>query len=719
VRLFLPLGLVLPLLAGCSLSPTAPLSSAPPTPEAGVAITGVVHGGQAAIVGQHIYLFAANTTGSGGNGIAASTSNASISLLNGTSVAANNGVQNVGWGEDASNNYYVITDANGNFALTGDYTCTTGQQVYVYGVGGNTGSGANSAAGLLAVLGACPGSTFSSGLFVNMNEVSTIAAAYAMAGWATDATHVSTDSGVSPYSSPEGLVIAATAAAGMANAFANAASLETLNTGVALATTTSGGTVPQTTINTLANILAACVNTSGPGSSGCNTLLTNATSNGVPVGTSGTGIEATDTATAALYIAQNPGANVTALYGLSTPSPPFGTALTAQPNDFTIGINYTGGGLNTPYGIAIDASGNAWVTSYHAGLTEFSSTGSVLLALGSGTGGLDGPAGIAIASSYGGGGGIWVGNNVGNSVMEFNSSGTPVLYITGDGLNAPSGIALDGVGNVWIANYGNSSFTVLRPGGDLMYSSGSAYAGFSLDSPQGIAIDGYGSGDAWIANTGGSSQVSQFAAYMSPLYGGELTDEDSFGEPLAGYGNNSLYPAAFDAPQGVAVDGAGNVWVASSGGASINEIVNNYTYNQPFDENRIGNYTGGGLNGPAYIAIDGAGNAWVSNHGGTSVSEFSGAGATLSPDFEYSSASVAISGSNGFTGGSINAPYGIAIDSSGNVWIANGGNSTITELIGAAAPVITPLGDGLYEFYITPTAGGPNYNGSSYLGMRP
>ena len=61
--------------AGCSFSPTAA-----PSPDAGLALQGVVHGGQQPINGAHVYMFAANTTGNAGPGIAASTSNASLSL---------------------------------------------------------------------------------------------------------------------------------------------------------------------------------------------------------------------------------------------------------------------------------------------------------------------------------------------------------------------------------------------------------------------------------------------------------------------------------------------------------------------------------------------------------------------------------------------------------------------------------------------------------------
>jgi hypothetical protein len=113
--------------------------------------------------------------------------------------------------------------------------------------------------------------------YIVVNEVSTVAAAYAMAGFATDATHVGSS----------GTALALT---GIANAFANAAILA----GVALAVTPAGEwTVPLTETNMLANILAACVNSNGAGST-CTTLFANAESAGL------TGTAPTDTATVAI-----------------------------------------------------------------------------------------------------------------------------------------------------------------------------------------------------------------------------------------------------------------------------------------------------------------------------------------------------------------------------------------------------------------------------------
>ena len=88
----------------------------------------------------------------------------------------------------------------------------------------------------------------------------------------------------------------------------------------------------------------------------------------------------TDTATAAINIAHNPTANIAALYALSTASPPFAPALTGAPNDFTIALNFTAGGISSPSAIAIDAAGDAWIANNGstASVTELSPLGNAL-----------------------------------------------------------------------------------------------------------------------------------------------------------------------------------------------------------------------------------------------------------------------------------------------------------------------------------------------------
>ncbi|MBB5062838.1 NHL repeat-containing protein [Granulicella mallensis] len=79
------------------------------------------------------------------------------------------------------------------------------------------------------------------------------------------------------------------------------------------------------------------------------------------------------------------------------------------------------------------------------------------------------------------------------------------------------------------------------------------------------------------------------------------------------------------------------------------------------------NYAGGGLNQPEAIAIDGAGNVWAANAGRGSVTEISSAGTFLS-------------GANGYTGGGLSSPEAIAIDGAGNAWVGNVSSNSVTKL---------------------------------------
>ena len=84
-----------------------------------------------------MYLYAVGTGGYGGKGIAATSSNASTSLLN-----SNVLTQVPAGGKDGSNNYYATTGSGGNFSISGDYTCPSAStQVYLFAKGGNSGAG--------------------------------------------------------------------------------------------------------------------------------------------------------------------------------------------------------------------------------------------------------------------------------------------------------------------------------------------------------------------------------------------------------------------------------------------------------------------------------------------------------------------------------------------------------------------------------------------------
>jgi hypothetical protein len=509
----------------------------------GLSFSGRAMDGQQPITGAHVYLFAAGTSGYG---------TASVPLLT-----------SVGTGYADSAGGYVLTASDGTFSIPGGYTCKSTDQLYVYLLGGNTGFGANSAIGEMAVVGGCPLTELAVPPFVWVNEVSTIAAAYAMAGFATDATHVSS-SGTVP------------ALIGVANAFANAANLVSPSTGTVLSVTPAGnGKVPQATLNTVANVLSACIRSPSSASQPCQTLFINE-QNG--------GSRPNDTATAAFRIAHSPSFGVGILYALQTTASPFAPALVTTPNDYTIGINITGGGINYPKSLAVDGSGDVWIASENSsGITELSASGAFLSGPSGYPAGLDGPFGVAIDLV----GSAWVTNyssvlGAQGDVVELSSSGSLMsgAGYTGGGLQGPLSIAIDGSGSAWMTDY-SPSITELSISGKPVSGTG-GYTGGGLRSQAAcIAIDA--SGSAWIANANGIGVVklSNFGAVESGANG------------FIGAGAGGL---------GIAIDGTGSAWVAE--GSSIAKFSNAGSL-----LSGTKGFVGGGVEDVYNLAIDGAGNA--------------------------------------------------------------------------------------------------------------
>jgi DNA-binding beta-propeller fold protein YncE len=578
------------LLTGCGtgVSGTADVAG---TPKA-VQVSGIVHGGQQPVTQSTIQLYTVGTSG---------LMSASSPLIAST----------------------VQTDSNGNFNITGAYSCTSATQVYIVATGGNAGSGSNSSITLAAALGPC--SSLNSGTYIVINEVTTIAAAYALAPFAADFAHVGATG-----SNPTGLV----------NAFANAALLANTSVGSAGgASIPLGVTVPLNEINTLADVVASCINTAGASSGPCLSLFT------------ATG--ATETFGAALGIARNPGASgVTALYSLSAPTAPFQPTLTGSsaPNDFTVAVTATGNGtLATPYGIAIDASGNAWVTNETgSAVSELSTSGNLLAS--PTAAGLTGAQGIAVDRS----GNVWVANTAGNSVIEFtltSGSVTATNSYTAGGIAAPSAIALDSGGKAFVANFNGNSVSGLSSSGVALGGSPFTGSSNSITVPSGIAVSP--AGNVYVTSGSGSIvDLSNAGVFVATLNDGTL-----------------------QGPVGVAVDTTGRVLATGfTTGASVGGALSQFTSSGAA---AAGSPITSGISSPAGVATDGT-SIWVANN--------TGSGALA--QFSYSSTSP-VSPISGF--GSLSSPVGVAVDSSGSVWTANSGSNTVSKFIGLAAPVATPL----------------------------
>ena len=290
----------LALLSGCTLTSTAvPDNSLNST----AGISGLVHGGQQPIYDATVTLWAAG---------------------------------NAGYGSAATALQTTSTDINGNFSFhTGSgatYSCpsvsspTESQYIYITSSGGQPTTGVtNSSAALMLALGNCS-TVLTANPSVIVNEVTTVASMFALQQFFKPSV-----SGLGSFGT------SSTNITGLANAFATVNNLITASSGTANQSSTATGTASGYTtnpvititpeymkINTMANVLAACVNTNGSGD--CTTLFSDVDSTA-----------ALDTLQAAYYLAINPTStvsatsNITAIYNTAVANSPFGTALSADP----------------------------------------------------------------------------------------------------------------------------------------------------------------------------------------------------------------------------------------------------------------------------------------------------------------------------------------------------------------------------------------------------
>jgi hypothetical protein len=401
---------------GCGAA-ISPAGSATPSPVSLDGMHGNVHGGQQPVVGAQIMVYAAGTSGY------ASTDQ---NLLTAS----------------------VMSDVNGNFNISTLYPCTAGQQLFIVALTGNPGNiGNNPNLSLMAALGDCEAVKATPN--IQVNEVTTVAAVTALSPFMSAYNAVGATSGNNP---------------GLVRAFTSAAKLANIATGTAPGPMlAAGATAPVREINSLANSVASCINSTG-GTAGdqspCGNLF-NDTKNS-------SGTAPTDVVGALLNLAQNPAVHAADIYAMTNGFAPFQPVLTQAPADWSMSINYTVGGFNVPSTATVDASGNVWIANHGttAGsgtVTELAQTGTPAAGSPYTGNGLNQPSAIAFDVS----GNAWVTNQTGNSVSVFTSTGgvfTGSPFTVG-GFSAPVGIAMDAANDVWITNSGNNSLTELYTSG--------------------------------------------------------------------------------------------------------------------------------------------------------------------------------------------------------------------------------------------------------------
>jgi len=245
---------------------------------------------------------------------------------------------------------------------------------------------------------------------------------------------------------------------------------------------------------------------------------------------------------------------------------------------------------------------------------------------------------------------------------------------------------VDTLGNVYVADYGNDQVRRITPTGVVTTVAGSRKAGdadgtgttASFHFPEGVALDS--AGNVYVADYG-NNQIRKItpAGVVTTLAGsGEQGDADGAGKA-----------ASFNAPESVTVDSAGNVYVADYGNNGIRKITQAGVVTTLAGLGAPGDTDGAGraasFNGPEGVAADSAGNVYVADYGNNEVRRITPAGVVTT---------IAGSGKEGNADGtgkaaSFNGPEGVAVDSAGNVYVADYGNNEIRKI--TPAGVVTTL----------------------------
>jgi len=372
--------------------------------------------------------------------------------------------------------------------------------------------------------------------------------------------------------------------------------------------------------------------------------------------------------------------------------------------------------FNLPSGVAVDEAGNAYVAdSWNHSIRKITPAGVVTTLAGASgqSGDLDGvgsaarfnlPSGVAVD----GAGNVYVADAENHTIRKITPDGTVTTLAgssghrgsaNGSGSSArfarPRSLAVDGSGSVYVADSDNHAIRKITPEGLVMTLAGSAGKVGSADGtgasarfylPSGVAVDG--ASNVYVADTNNHAIRKITPEGAVTTWAG--SPDDGFLGNIDGTGTS----ARFYLPSGVAVDGAGNVYVVDA-----IETVRRITpaavvTTLAGTPNQAGSADGTGsaarfnmqLRGPNGVAVDRAGNLYVTDVSNSTIRKISPAGAVGTLAGTTGEAGTA----DGFgRAARFSSPLGVAVDGAGNVYVADSLNNTIRKV--TASEVVTTL----------------------------
>jgi len=362
--------------------------------------------------------------------------------------------------------------------------------------------------------------------------------------------------------------------------------------------------------------------------------------------------------------------------------------------------------FNAPRGVAVDTNGNVYVAdTYNNSIREVTPGGEVTTVAGFATGGpgsADGTGGVArfslpVGLAMDSAGNLYVGDQNNHTIRQVTPAGVVTTlagqaglpgYLEGTGTNAqfsyPDGVALDSAGNLYVADSGNNAIRVLTPvGTDWVVST--LATGFN--DPNGVAVDT--NGIVYVGDSGNNR-----IAKVTPT------------------GMVTTLASGFNIPFLVVVEGAGDVYVGDSGNNAIRKVtptgvVTTLAGCLTCPPGSVDGTNGAArFNYPSCIALDTNGNVYVADNGNSTIRKVTPAGTNWVVTTLAGVAGNFDSADGTGTNALFSRPSGVAVDISGNLYVADAINNTIRKGFPAGSvppPVLQApsLNAGQFGFGIT------------------
>ena len=379
----------------------------------------------------------------------------------------------------------------------------------------------------------------------------------------------------------------------------------------------------------------------------------------------------------------------------------------------------TGARLNFPARVALDGAGNLYIADLrNHRIRKVDAAGVITTVAGDGTEGYGGDGGPAVAAqlhwpigvALDGAGNLYIADEGNNRIRKVDAAGV-ITTVAGDGtegyggdggpataaqLRFPTGVAVDGAGNLYIADLRNYRIRKVDAAGVISTVAGDGTEGYGgdgdpataaqLNRPIGVALDG--AGNLYIADYWNHRIRKVDAAGVITTVAGDGT-RDRNGDGGAATGARLNHPA------GVAVDGAGNLYIADRLNHRIRKVdaagvISTVAGYGPTGEDEGGFRGDGGpataarLNIPIGVALDGAGNLYIADTGNDRIRKVDAAGVISTV-----AGGESLGDGGAATGARLSDPSGVAVDGSGNLYIADTSNGRIRKV--DAAGVISTV----------------------------